>query len=67
MSFIEEWNSEIPEYAGVEHGSLAASWNPNGSRGTESLEIVHKGSESFLFVSLEDLRGLIKEIDNYDC
>lgn len=63
MSFIEEWNQYNPEYAGVEHESLAASWGPHG---TESLEIICKGSQCSLYVNLEDLKGLIRKVENFD-
>lgn len=66
MTFIEEWNSDIPEYTGVEHGTLAASWNPKGPYSTESLEIICKESGHSLYVSMSDLKELIRKVEQHD-
>lgn len=63
MSFIEEWNKEYPESAGVESRTLAASWFPKDPYGTESLELICKVSGCSLFVKLEDLKELIRKIE----
>lgn len=66
MSFIKEWNENYPESAGVESGTLAASWFPKEPDGTESLELICKESECSLFVSLEDLKELIGKVEEYE-